>query len=165
MRLKARLTSASGNDNNGETSSRSSAWNCATKFRIKRLCSAASGSTIKSGLATGELYLHCANSAYTDYEIRPVIADGLVSTTVYKDGPGVLSLGGYVKTYTGGTVVNGGTLQLALTGGSGAGVIRGALTINPGATAATTVVDALGYTAGSCVNEINVNGGTYNSLP
>ncbi len=122
------------------------------------LVAGGSASTLKSGLTTGEMYIHSANNAYNDYEIRPVIADGSVATTVYKDGPGNITLGGYAKTYSGGTVVNGGTLQLAL--GGATGVIRGTLTINPGATATATVLDAIGYTTG--VTAININGGTFN---
>src|ERR1017187_3836964 len=118
-------------------------------------------SMLNSGLPTGELYIHSANSAYTDYEIRPVIPDGLVPTTVYKDGPGTLSLGGFAKTYTGGTVVNGGTLQLAL--GGATGVIRGTLTFNPGATAVCTANNAFGYTVGIETRNAYVNGGTLNT--
>lgn len=118
----------------------------------------ATSATIKSGLTTGELYIHCPNNTFTDYEIRPIITDGLVPTTVFKDGPGIMSLGGLAKTYTAGTVVNGGTLQLAL--GGSTGVIRGTATINPGATLQLTVADAVGYNVGVCVNTLNVNGGT-----
>jgi autotransporter-associated beta strand protein len=125
------------------------------------LVASGSASTLKSGLPTGELYIHSANNAYTDYEIRPVIADGSVPTTLYKDGPGTLSLGGYAKTYTGGTVVNGGTLQLAL--GGAVGVIRGTLTINPGATVVCTAVNAFGYNVGIETKNVDINYGTLNT--
>jgi len=122
------------------------------------LVASGSGSTLKSGLPTGELYIHAANNAYTDYEIRPVIPDGVVPTTLYKDGVGTLSLGGFAKTYTGGTVVNGGTLQLSL--GGATGVIRGTLTVNPGATVQCTAANAFGYNGGARVNIADINGGT-----
>jgi autotransporter-associated beta strand protein len=125
------------------------------------LVAGGSGSILKSGLPTGELYIHSANNTYTDYEIRPVIADGSVPTTLYKDGIGTLSLGGYAKTYTGGTVVNGGTLQLAL--GGATGVIRGWLTINPGATVVCTAANAFGYTVGIETRNVYINGGTLNT--
>jgi autotransporter-associated beta strand protein len=72
-----------------------------------------------------------------------------------------LSLGGYAKTYTGGTVVNGGTLQLAL--GGATGVIRGTLTVNPGATAVCTANNAFGYTVGIETRNVYINGGTLNT--
>src|ERR1017187_8516666 len=122
------------------------------------LVAGGSGSILNSGLPTGELYIHSANNVYTDYEIRPVIPDGLVPTTVFKDGPGTLSLGGYAKTYTGGTVVNGGTLQLAL--GGATGVIRNSLTINLGATVQCTAANAFGYTVGIETRNVYINGGT-----
>jgi autotransporter-associated beta strand protein len=62
------------------------------------------------------------------------------------------------NTYTGGTTVNGGTLNLAIGGGTGA--IRNNLTINSGANVNLTVGDALGYTAGVCVTNVNIVGGT-----
>ena len=117
-----------------------------------------STSTIKSGLATGEIYLHCNNGTFTDFQIQPVIADGSVATKLIKDGPGVLKFASNVKTYTGGTVVNGGTLALNVGGGTGS--IRGTATVNPGATLGLIAIDAVGYNAGVCVNTLNVVGGT-----
>ena len=51
-----------------------------------------------------------------------------------------------LNTYSGGTIVNGGTL--ALDNGGTAGVIVGNLTINPGGTVNLTAVNALGYSGG-----------------
>jgi fibronectin-binding autotransporter adhesin len=131
------------------------------------LYAGAASSIIKSGLASGELYLHCNNGGFSDYQIRPVIADGAVATKVIKDGPGILKFWGgtgtgYSKTYTGGTVVNGGTLQLSFNSSAdGTGIIRGSLTINPGATVEMRDADALGYTSPSVsVTNVTVNGGT-----
>ena len=66
-----------------------------------------------------------------------------------------------INTYTGGTVVNSGTL--ALGAGGGAGAVRGVLTVNPGATLNLTAGNALGYTAGTQVTTLNINGGTVNT--
>ena len=49
---------------------------------------------------------------------------------------------------------------LVLTTGGGAGTVRGALTIGPGASVSCTVGDALGYSAGQCATPVNIIGGT-----
>lgn len=118
---------------------------------------------LKSGLATGELYVHVpdADANANNWTIWPIIADNLTATTLIKDGPGLVKLGNY-NTFTGGTVVNGGTLQLSgnNVGGGATGFVRGTVTVNPGATLVLARVDAVGYTAGVCVNTLNVVGGT-----
>ncbi len=124
--------------------------------------SVAGTAVLKSGLATGELYIHVseADANANNWTIWPVIADGAVPTTLYKDGPGLVKLGNN-NTYTAGTVINGGTLQLGNgTGGGGTGIIRGVATVNPGATLILSRVDSVGYNAGVCVSAINVVGGT-----
>jgi autotransporter-associated beta strand protein len=70
---------------------------------------------------------------------------------------GTLTLSGN-NTFAGGTTVNGGTMNLGI--GGATGTIRNNLTINPGAKVALTVGDALGYTAGVCVSNVNIVGGT-----
>ncbi len=115
-----------------------------------------------SGLPTGELYVHVpeADANANNWTIWPQITDGVVPTTLYKDGPGLLKLGNS-HTYTAGTVVNGGTLQLGNGSGGGAtGIVRGDVTVNPGATLILSRVDSVGYNAGVCVSAINVVGGT-----
>ena len=77
-----------------------------------------------------------------------------------KSGTGTLTLSG-INTYNGGTTVNGGALTLA--NGGSAGAIRGTLTINAGAVVNLTAGDALGYTSGSQVTTVNINGGTLNN--
>src|ERR1035437_9409618 len=117
---------------------------------------------LKSGLATGELYVHVpdADAAANNWTIWPIIADNLAATTLIKDGPGLVKLGNY-NTYTGGTFVNGGTLQLGNASGGGAtGFLRGVVTVNSGATLNLSRADAVGYTAGLCVDTLNVIGGT-----
>ena len=73
-----------------------------------------------------------------------------------KNGNAVLTLSNY-NTYTGGTIVNQGTLELATGGASG--TIVDNLTINAGGLGRLTVADALGY-SGSYVTNINLIGGT-----
>lgn len=80
------------------------------------------------------------------------------TTGLVKNGSGKLTLN-TKHTYTGDTVVNGGTLVLT-TGGGGSGAIRSALTVNSGATVSLTYVDALGYNAGQQVPTVTLNGGT-----
>lgn len=63
-----------------------------------------------------------------------------------------------VNSFPGPTVINAGTLQL--NGGGGNGGLRGTVTINSGATLRSNNTDTLGYTAGTKVNVLNINGGT-----
>ncbi|MEO5915759.1 MAG: autotransporter-associated beta strand repeat-containing protein [Luteolibacter sp.] len=65
------------------------------------------------------------------------------------------------NTYTGGTTVNQGVLDL--TGGGGVnGAIRGVATINTGATLRLSTGDATGYDATTRLSTIHLNGGTLN---
>ena len=79
-----------------------------------------------------------------------------------KNGPGTLSLAAS-NTYSGGTVVNAGTLQLAT--GSAVGAIRGALTIQPGATVLSTAASSFGYNPGTKVDTLTINNGTLTHNP
>ncbi len=74
-----------------------------------------------------------------------------------QSGSGILTLSN-INTYTGGTTVNSGTLKL--NSGGGAGAVRGVVTVNSGATLSLNVNNALGYSAGSQVTTLNINGGT-----
>ncbi len=116
---------------------------------------------LASGLSTGEFYVHVPNAGATDYRIWPMIKDGVVATTLIKDGPGYAGLQNF-NTYTGGTIVNGGTLALYAGGSSGS--VRGTVTVNSGGTLLLRTVDALGYGAGVCVGTLNVNGGTVTNM-
>jgi autotransporter-associated beta strand protein len=63
-----------------------------------------------------------------------------------------------INTYTGGTTVDSGTLQLSNGGANGA--IRGTLTVNSGASVTYGAQNAFGYNSGASVNVLNINGGT-----
>ena len=82
---------------------------------------------------------------------------GAGTGSVIKTGSGTLTFNN-AQGYTGGTIVNGGTLALSI-GGYG-GTVLGTLTINPGAVVKLNASDALGYGSGNCVTSVNVNNGT-----
>jgi len=80
-----------------------------------------------------------------------------------KNGAGTLTLTA-VNTFTGGTVVNEGTLSLP-TAGAATGALRGSLTINAGAIVSANRAWAMGYGGpvfgtGPSVTSITINGGT-----
>jgi autotransporter-associated beta strand protein len=112
---------------------------------------------ITSGLGTGELYVHVPNAGGTDWRIWPIIIDGAVPLQLVKDGPGFVALQNF-NTYTGGTMVNGGTL--ALFNGGAVGAIRGTVTVNLGTTLSCTAANAFGFGVGTRVNNAVINGGT-----
>ncbi|RYD77068.1 MAG: hypothetical protein EOP84_16050, partial [Verrucomicrobiaceae bacterium] len=67
------------------------------------------------------------------------------------------------NTYTGGTTVNSGILQLGTdvaTQAGSVGIIVGDVTINSGATLRLSNINAFGYGGGTKVNTVNINGGT-----
>lgn len=81
--------------------------------------------------------------------------------TLTKSGAGTLRLTAYNQ-YTGGTTVDQGTLELAGATG-GWGVLRGAVTVNSGATLAITGGDGTGFGWNNPVTSLTVNGGTFDS--
>lgn len=76
--------------------------------------------------------------------------------TLTKTGTGTWRLTGR-STFTGGTVVNSGILELGA--GGGTGTLRGTLTINNGGTVRTAAGDALGYNDGAQTTKITINAG------
>jgi autotransporter-associated beta strand protein len=113
------------------------------------------GGTLRAGLNT-DLFVNQNNTA-NSLTISSVIgANG--TNALIKSGAGQLNISGY-STYTGGTIINQGTVSI--TGGGGAtGTLSGtgAVTVNSGATFKLEVADSLGYSSGT--NTINLVGGT-----
>lgn len=93
-------------------------------------------------------------------------ANGPIRILAHIGGTGSLTKnGGYtttlttINTFSGGTVVNAGTLALA--SGGAAGCIRGALAINSGATVKLIAGEALGWgSAATAITQITINGGS-----
>ena len=90
-----------------------------------------------------------------------IIASPILSGALNKYGSGTLTLSG-TNSYSGGTTVNAGTLQLEANGGNCP--IRGILTVNRATTVVTTGDGTgLGFNRGQQVTTLNVNGGTVTS--
>ncbi len=119
--------------------------------------------SVTSGSASGELFVFTPNTALTDQQIRVNIVDnGAVKTILAKDGPGTLILGTIgTNTYTGGTDINGGVLQLSAAGALGpSGAIRfGGGTLQYTASN-TTDYSSRFSTAANQAFSINTNGQT-----
>jgi len=120
---------------------------------------------LTSGLGSGELFIDSSGSASTDSDWRvwtKVVDNGGTAVKVVKNGPGYLRLANS-NTYTGGTIVNGGTLV-----GDGAGSLgTGAVQVNSGAVTvnlnAGTMVNNFTIATGSSVTFDNaINNGTLN---
>jgi len=123
----------------------------------------ANGGTSYSGIhlaATTTFNVAATGGAGADLTVSTTLADRPVNdpgaSVLVKTGAGLMQLNAY-NTYSGGTTVNGGTLTLAVGGGTGA--VRGPLNINPGAAVNLTAGDALGYNSGACVTAVSVSGG------
>lgn len=116
---------------------------------------------IGDGVTSGSLASNITNNAALVFNQPSGTSTyaGVISSTgtLVKTGPGNLKLTA-TNTYSGGTIVNGGILDLAGPG-TGIGTIRGALTINSGATV-ITAGNTFGNTTGSKINTVTLNGGS-----
>ncbi|MEI7908684.1 MAG: autotransporter-associated beta strand repeat-containing protein [Verrucomicrobiota bacterium] len=113
---------------------------------------------ITSGIS--DLYLQ-ADGASGDQRLNVYIKDGGAgAVTLRKSGSGLVKLGN-INTYTGGTFINQGTLDLQ-TGGQSGG-IRGTATINAGGVLQLSASDGTGWGGGAnALTAINLNGGNLN---
>jgi len=110
-------------------------------------------------LAGGSLALTGAQAITNNADAT--IASPVLSGALNKYGSGTLTLSG-TNSYSGGTTVNAGTLQLAANGGNCP--VLGILTVNRGTTVVTTGDGTgLGFNRGQQVMTLNVNGGTVTS--
>lgn len=78
-----------------------------------------------------------------------------------KAGTGMLTFAA-VNTYTGPTIVNGGTLQLNSANGANGGLASPTITVNSGGVLALNAADVLGYTSSSPA--LFINGGTVSNI-
>jgi autotransporter-associated beta strand protein len=130
----------------------------------------------RSGLALGALSFSNGNYTIAGNALTMDVATGTpavsvgtgvtatIATTLNgndglaKSGDGTLRLTAY-NNYTGGTTVNGGTLEVAGASG-GWGLLRSTVTVNAGATMAITGGDGTGFGWENPVTGLTVNGGT-----
>ena len=124
--------------------------------------------TLTSGLASGELFVNTPDAGITDEEIRVSIAnDGSTPVTLVKTGQGLLRLNtgaaGYANTYTGGTIIDAGTLQtLAATATLGA--TGTPLAIDGGTLDLDGTSQAVGNFTGTTGFVLNSSGSTTSTL-
>jgi fibronectin-binding autotransporter adhesin len=112
-----------------------------------------------TGASTKNLILQGSTAGTGEFAGAIPNNSGTNTTALAKNGTGTWSLLA-TNTYTGGTAVNAGILDLAGTGGSGAGKIRGTVTVNAGGMLRLTATDSTGYnTDASRVSVINLTGG------
>lgn len=91
-----------------------------------------------------------------------IMAAGLIGNDgLLKTGPGTLALTA-VNTFSGGTTVNEGTLELRGASG-GTSLINGAITVNAGTALTLTNGDGTGFGWNNTISHFTVNGGSANS--
>jgi autotransporter-associated beta strand protein len=102
------------------------------------LAGSSATSFLKSGLGTGELFVHAPDASSGDWTIWPLVADnGGTPLQFIKDGAGIVKLGN-MNTYSGGTIVNNGIV--AYTGNAEYGQGSSATgTVTPFGTGSITV--------------------------
>jgi|GEM_PF-3451688 len=108
--------------------------------------------TVAGGVSTLTIGNNDANSTFAG-----VIRNTAGSLSLVKIGNGTIRLNGR-STFTGGTTINSGTLQLNASG-SAAGTLRGVVTVNSNAVLESVAWDSFGYN-GNGISALNLNGGT-----
>jgi hypothetical protein len=120
------------------------------------------GGQLTTGLASGELFIHTANATSSDMRVwTPIVDNGSTPTILVKDGPGFLGLqpstnsdaASSTNTYTGGSILNGGTVALNGTQPLGTGTVQ-----ISGGTTLTTFATGNGATSATVSNNIAVSG-------
>lgn len=124
---------------------------------------AATSSTISSQLRLRQnaatVFTVADGAAAVDLLVSGPLVEDVAGRALVKEGAGVMAFSTQ-KTYSGGTTVNGGILDLTAAGGSG-GIIRGTVTVNTGAMLRLSAGDVTGFGTGADrLGVINLNGGT-----
>jgi fibronectin-binding autotransporter adhesin len=121
-------------------------------------------SSFGNGSGGDDLIATVNNASYNDMRFHQVIIanNGATPVTLIKAGSGLLTLDGAAESYTGGTIVTGGTLALGYNNGS-TGTLQDNLTIDPGAAVNLTAGNALGYGGSNWVTHVTVNRGVLNT--
>jgi len=102
-------------------------------------------------------------SGTTTSGIDLLVSGVIKSSSITKNGSGVLGLSA-MNTFSGGLTINAGTVRSTSSGG-GSALGTGNVTVNTGATLQGSAGDAFGYAAGSSPNLITIVGGTVTSGP
>ena len=117
--------------------------------------------TLEGHLAPGFVSVNNAANTYT-FTGAAGTDEITGSGSLTKNNGGTLAIASQ-QSYTGGTTINGGLLDLTGTAANGVGIIRGTATVNTGGTLQLSTGDATGYnTDVTRVSVINLVGGTLN---
>jgi fibronectin-binding autotransporter adhesin len=114
--------------------------------------------TLEGQLMPGSVTVNNATHTYTFTGVAGV-SEIIGGGTLTKNNAGTLAIASN-QSYTGGTIINGGILDLS-GGGGASGTIRGTATVNSGGTLRLSTGDATGYgTDATRLSVINLVGGT-----
>ena len=147
--------------NNGATLTLASGGLICRKYNFWMQTHSGATGYLTSGIHDLYLQTDGGDSATSDQAIKSIIKDGPSgAVTLRKSGSGKLKMD-QINTFTGGTFINQGTLDLQ--GGGELGCIRGSVTVNPGAVLQFSRADVTGWKGGStALTTINLNGGNLN---